>query len=82
MVGIVKKIDGDGFGIIACADGSKIPFIRADIKNRNRLEPGERVVFSLPRGQGCGVRSEHKGGGRLAFKLRLGILGRALPRPD
>jgi cold shock CspA family protein len=47
MVGIVKKIDGDGFGIIACADGSKIPFIRADIKNRNRLEPGERVVFSL-----------------------------------
>jgi hypothetical protein len=47
MVGIVKKIDGDGFGIIACADGSKIPFIQADIRNRIRLEPGERVVFSL-----------------------------------
>jgi len=41
MVGIVKKIDGDGFGIIACANGSKILFIRADITNRNRLEPGE-----------------------------------------
>ena len=47
MVGMVKKIDGDGFGIIACADGSKIPFIRADIRKGNRLEPGERVVFSL-----------------------------------
>ena len=41
MVGIVKKIDGDGFGIMACANGSKILFIRADITNRNRLEPGE-----------------------------------------
>ena len=47
MIGIIKKIDGAGFGIIACADGSKIPFIRAGIRNRNMLEPGERVVFSL-----------------------------------
>jgi cold shock CspA family protein len=49
MVGIVKKIDGDGFGIIVCADGSKIPFIRADIRNRNMLEPGQKVVFSVRR---------------------------------
>ena len=47
MVGIVKKIDGDGFGIIACADGSHVPFVRSDVTNRDRLEPGERVVFSL-----------------------------------
>jgi cold shock CspA family protein len=47
MIGIVKKIDAQGFGIIDGADGSKIPFIRADIRNRNMLEPGESVVFSL-----------------------------------
>jgi cold shock CspA family protein len=49
MIGIVKKIDAQGFGIIACADGSKIPFIRADIRNRNMLEPGQKVVFSVRR---------------------------------
>jgi len=47
MVGIVKKVDGQGVGIIACADGSKIPFVQSDLANRNALEPGERVVFSL-----------------------------------
>ncbi len=47
MVGIVKKINNQGVGIIACADGSKIPFIPSDIENRSRLEQGERVVFSV-----------------------------------
>jgi cold shock CspA family protein len=47
MTGIIKKIDARGIGIIISADGSKVPFIRADIKNRSRLEPGERVVFSV-----------------------------------
>jgi hypothetical protein len=27
MIGIVKKIDAQGFGIIDGADGSKVPFI-------------------------------------------------------
>jgi cold shock CspA family protein len=47
MVGIVKKIDGDGFGIIAAADGSRIPFICSDIMNRHMLEAGARVIFSI-----------------------------------
>ena len=27
MIGIVKKIDAQGFGIIDGADGSKVPFV-------------------------------------------------------
>ncbi len=48
MVGIVKKIDGNGFGIIACADGSKIPFIRADIRKR-RDKPQLYCCLALAR---------------------------------
>jgi hypothetical protein len=44
MVGMVKKIDGDGFGNYCLRRRLKIPFIRADISNR--LEPGERMGFS------------------------------------
>jgi len=47
MVGIVKKIDGQGFGIIDGADSSKLPFILSDVMNRHGLEPGQKVVFSL-----------------------------------
>jgi cold shock CspA family protein len=49
MIGIVKKIDAQGFGIIACADGSKVPFILSDVMNRHGLEPGQKVVFSVRR---------------------------------
>ncbi len=49
MMGIVKKIDAQGFGIIDGADGSKVPFIRADIMNRRGLEPGQKVIFSVRR---------------------------------
>jgi cold shock CspA family protein len=49
MMGIVKKIDGQGFGIIDGADGSKLPFILSDVMNRHGLEPGQKVVFSVRR---------------------------------
>ncbi len=45
MVGIVKKVNLRGAGIIAVANGSKVPFIRSDVANP--IKPGERVVFSL-----------------------------------
>jgi cold shock CspA family protein len=49
MIGIVKKIDAQGFGIIDGADGSKLPFILSDVMNRHGLEPGQKVVFSVRR---------------------------------
>ena len=49
MTGIVKKIDAQGFGIIDGADGSKVPFIPSDVRNRHVLEPGQKVIFSVRR---------------------------------
>jgi cold shock CspA family protein len=49
MIGIVKKIDAQGFGIIDGADGSQVPFILSDVMNRDGLEPGQKVVFSVRR---------------------------------
>jgi cold shock CspA family protein len=49
MTGIVKKIDAQGFGIIDGADGSKVPFIPSDVRNRHALEPGQKVIFSVRR---------------------------------
>jgi len=49
MIGIIKKIDALGFGIIDGADGSKVPFIRSDVMNRHLLEPGQKVMFSVRR---------------------------------
>ena len=46
MVGIIKKINQQGSGIIAVAtSGEKVPFVRSDVLNP--IKPGERVVFSL-----------------------------------
>jgi cold shock CspA family protein len=49
MIGIVKKFDARGFGIIDGADGSKVPFILSDVMNHQGLEPGQKVVFSVRR---------------------------------
>jgi cold shock CspA family protein len=49
MIGIIKKIDALGFGIIDGADGSKVPFIRSDVMNHHLLEPGQKVMFSVRR---------------------------------
>src|SRR5712664_3347271 len=49
MMGMVKKIDAQGFGIIDGADGSKVPFISSDVMNRRVLEPGQKVIFSVRR---------------------------------
>ena len=47
MLGIIKKVNREGFGIIATAKGEKVPFVRSDVLNQQTLKPGERVVFSL-----------------------------------
>ena len=52
MTGIVKKVDKRGFGIIDGADGSKIPFILADVAHRRLLKPGQTVLFSVRRVNG------------------------------
>ncbi len=49
VIGIVKKIDAQGFGIIDGADGSKVPFILSDVMNHHGLEPGQKVAFSVRR---------------------------------
>jgi hypothetical protein len=49
MSGMVKKIDVQGFGIIGGADGSKVPFIPSDVRNRRVLEPGQKMIFSVRR---------------------------------
>jgi len=49
MIGVVKKIDAQGFGIIEGADGSKVPFILSDVMNHQVLEPGQKVVLSVRR---------------------------------
>jgi cold shock CspA family protein len=49
MIGIVKKIDAQGFGIIDGADGSKVPFIPSDVMSHHVLEPGQKVTFSVRR---------------------------------
>ena len=49
MTGMVKKIDVQGFGIIDGADGSKVPFVSSDVRNRRVLEPGQKVTFSVRR---------------------------------
>jgi hypothetical protein len=46
MVGIIKKVNRQGSGIIAVANGEKVPFVLSDVLNQ-RPKPGERVVFSL-----------------------------------
>ena len=49
MMGMVRKIDAQGVGIIDGADGSKVPFIPSDVRNRHVLEPGQKVIFSVRR---------------------------------
>src|SRR5258708_34035833 len=48
-MGMVKKMDAQGFGIIDGAAGSKGPFISSDVMNRRVLEPGQKVIFSVRR---------------------------------
>src|SRR6266567_3192392 len=49
MIGMVKKIDAQGFGIIDGADGSKVPFSSSEVMNRRVHEPGHKVIFSVRR---------------------------------
>lgn len=65
MMGIVKKVDAQGFGIIDGADGFKVPFILSDVISHHGLKPGQKVAFSLRRVKGK------------AFAQNVIMLGRA-----
>jgi cold shock CspA family protein len=52
MRGIVKKFDKQGFGIINCADGFKVPFILSDFVNHQLPQLGQKVAFSIRRVRG------------------------------
>jgi cold shock CspA family protein len=52
LTGIVKKLNAQGFGIIDCADGSKVPFILSDVMRPHVLKPGQKVAFSVRRVKG------------------------------
>jgi hypothetical protein len=47
MIGVIKKIDRRGVGIIASADGAKVPFILSQAGNHNALKMGQKVVYSV-----------------------------------
>ena len=47
MMGIVKKVNAQGFGIIDGADGSKVPFILSQAGNHSPLKKGQKVVYSV-----------------------------------
>ena len=64
MMGIVKKVDAQGFGIIEGADGSKVPFILSDVISHHVLKPGQKVAFSVRR-----VKDK-------AFAQNITVLGR------
>jgi len=49
MTGTVSSLDPKGFGVIKAQDGSKVPFLFADVCNRSSLLVGQRVVFSVRR---------------------------------
>ena len=72
MIGIVKKIDAQGFGIIDGADGSKVPFILSDVMNHHALEPGQKVVFSVRRVKGNTFAQNF-----IVMQNRLNLHGRA-----
>jgi cold shock CspA family protein len=61
VTGIVKKVAKRGFGIIGGADGSKIPFILADVAHRRLLKPGQTVLFSVRRGSASASASRCNG---------------------
>jgi ATP-dependent DNA ligase len=49
MTGIVSRLNRKSFGIIEAQDGSKVPFLFVDVRNRSSLVVGQRVVFSVRR---------------------------------
>ena len=53
MTGTIRSVDARGFGVIQAKDGSKVPFVLADVfSHRNPLIVGQRIRFSLRRVQG------------------------------
>jgi cold shock CspA family protein len=47
MIGIMKKFDPQGFGIIKASDGSKLAFILSDFARHQSPQEGQRVIFAI-----------------------------------
>ena len=47
MIGIIKKYDPHGFGIIEASDGSKLAFILSDFARNQFPRKGQKVIFSI-----------------------------------
>jgi cold shock CspA family protein len=47
MIGIIKKFDPQGFGIIKASDGSKLAFILSDFARHQSPQEGQKVIFSI-----------------------------------
>jgi cold shock CspA family protein len=47
MIGIIKKFDPHGFGIIEASDGSKLAFILSDFARDQFPREGQKVIFSI-----------------------------------
>ena len=47
MIGIIKKFDPQGFGIIKASDGSKLAFILSDSACHQSPQEGQKVIFSI-----------------------------------
>jgi len=47
MIGIIKKFDPQGFGIIKASDGSKLAFILSDFTREQSPREGQKVIFSI-----------------------------------
>ena len=46
MVGIVKKVDPQGFGIIESVGSTELPFLLSDFARKQLPQEGQRVGFS------------------------------------
>jgi hypothetical protein len=71
MVGIIKKVNQQGSGIIDGADGSKVPFILSDVMSPRVLKPGQKVAFSVRRVKGKAFAQNVTGMGDLAEERKL-----------
>ena len=54
MLGIIKKVNREGSGIIATAKGEKVPFVRSDVLNQQTPKPGAGEFWKAAASGLCG----------------------------
>ena len=52
MVGFIKKVSPQGFGVIESTDGSKLPFVLSDFVRYQVPRKGQKVIFSTRTAKG------------------------------